>query len=87
MAKSTELAVAAFLRLLGWLFAESGKKCMPFDVSCSALGVTLDLSQSELLLCRICNTEKRIAELKQEILALVEEAPTWKKSAQGTAIE
>ena len=71
MARSTELAVSAFLRLLGWLFAEPGKKCVPIDVSCSALGVALDLSQSDLLRCRIWNTEKRITELKQEILALI----------------
>ena len=82
MAKSTELAVAAFLRLLGWLFAESGKKCMPFDETCSALGVTFDLSYSTSLQCRICNTDKRILELKQEILAFVANGKLGKVSAQ-----
>ncbi len=46
LSSSTSLAVEALFKLTGWLFAEEGKKCVPFSPSCQALGVRIDLSRS-----------------------------------------
>eukprot|EP00435_Cladocopium_sp_Y103_P061402 s464_g23.t1 len=67
LAKSTDLAVCALFKLLGWLFAQEGRKCVPFGMQCEALGVIFDLTQSECGTCLVSNTAARIAELKAEV--------------------
>ena len=44
--RSSELTASALFRLLGWAFAEDGRKCVPLAKSCEALGVIFDLSLS-----------------------------------------
>ena len=46
LASNMDNSIVLLFRLLGWIFAESGDKCMPFGKLCDALGVTLDLSKS-----------------------------------------
>jgi len=67
LAKSTELSVAALFNLLGWIFAQEGRKCVPFNSTCEALGVVLDLSESSSALAKVYNTQSRVAEIKAEI--------------------
>ena len=71
LSRSTELSVVALFKLLGWAFAESGKKCVPFDSQCSALGVVFDLSESESKVCKVSNTLRRVEELASDILAVI----------------
>ena len=46
LAGSPELSAIALLKLLGWIFAEDGRKCNLFAVRCEALSVVFDLSDS-----------------------------------------
>ena len=72
LAKNTELSVAALFNLLGWLFAQEGRKCMPFSAQCEALGVILDLSESLSGIAKVYNTKSRIEEIKAEIERILE---------------
>lgn len=40
---------------------------MPFNSTCEALGVVLDLSESSSALAKVYNTQSRVAEIKAEI--------------------
>ena len=82
LCRNAELAVSGLFRLLGWRFAESGKKCVPFDDSCAALGVVFDLSCSGNYICKVANTEKRIAELSEAIRAAITAGKLNKLEAQ-----
>ena len=82
LARSTELAIESLFRLLGWKFAESGKKYVPFDKVGEALGVKFDFGESSNLTCKIANTEKRIAELKAALQEVVESGKIAKGAAQ-----
>ena len=79
---STEQAVTALFRLLGWIFAEEGDKAQPFDLHCSALGVVFDLGSASTGKALICNTESRKVELCEELLKVVKEGRLMKKQAQ-----
>ena len=46
----------ALFELLGWDYARDGRKCVPFGVSCEALGVILDLEGSQRGVAHILNT-------------------------------
>eukprot|EP00435_Cladocopium_sp_Y103_P070794 s702_g36.t1 len=72
LSRSTELTVSALFKLLGWLFAQEGRKCVPFGETCEALGVVFDLSQSKLGVCKITNTAARVEELQGEIQRILE---------------
>lgn len=54
-------------KVTGWIFAESGKKCVPFSDTCEALGVLFTMCNSENPVCLISNTERRIAEICEEL--------------------
>jgi len=65
-----ESSVNLFFQLLGWVVSED--KSNAFDHVTKALGLVIDLSDCQLLKCRICNTEERQSELKvflDEVLA------------------
>ena len=82
LARSTELAIESLFRLLGWKFAESGKKYVPFSLVGEALGVKFDLSESECGICKVANTEKRIDELRTALLEVVGAGKIAKVAAQ-----
>jgi len=63
LAKSSELSAIALFKLLGWVFAEEGRKCKPSSDSCEALGVVFDLKDSGKFVCRISNTASRVEEI------------------------
>ena len=55
LARSSELSAVALFKLLGWIFAEEGRKCKPFSETCEALGVIFDLSASDRYVCKVSN--------------------------------
>lgn len=63
LAASTALAIESLFKLTGWVFAETGKKCMPFAPTCQALGVLIDLSKSSQGVSFVSNTESRVDEV------------------------
>lgn len=82
LAKSTEATVISLLKLLGWLFAEDGRKCEPFNTFCDALGVVFDLSESCSGICKIGNTASRIEEICAEIQRILEKGALTQTEAQ-----
>eukprot|EP00435_Cladocopium_sp_Y103_P008039 s5736_g2.t1 len=79
---SSQLTVAALFKLTGWLFAETGDKCKPFDECCEALGVLFNLSQSGMRIATVHNTASRIEELCAFIDKVMEERSLNSKTAQ-----
>ena len=47
LARSAELTAGSLFKLLGWIFAEEGRKCKPFDLQCEALGVLFERKLEE----------------------------------------
>ena len=67
-ADGTHRVVTALLEVLGWRYASEGHKAAGFSETLSALGVDILLAQIHLGRVYICNTERRVAELKSLIL-------------------
>jgi hypothetical protein len=82
LAKSSELSAIALFKLLGWVFAEEGRKCKPFSDSCEALGVVFDLKDSGKFVRRISNTASRVEEISEEIRRLLETGFITQSEAQ-----
>lgn len=72
LSRSAEASAQALLRLLGWVFAEDGRKAAPFDTNCKALGVCFVFDDSGAGRCEIKNTPERIQELCKDLMLLVE---------------
>ena len=70
LATNTEQCIVSLFKLTGWAFAESGKKCHPFDCRCEALGVVIDLQNSINGEACISNTKNRVDELVNDLRAL-----------------
>ena len=79
---STEQAVTALFKLLGWIFAEEGDKAQPFDMRCSALGVVFNLGSASTGKALVCNTESRRLELCEDIAQVVSGGRLSSKQAQ-----
>ena len=82
LAKSAEQAAISLFKLTGWLFAEEGRKCVPFGAKCEALGVEFDLSGTSKLNACIRNTESRVAELVHDLEAVISSKVLSSKQAQ-----
>ena len=82
LARSSELSAAALFKLLGWIFAEEGRKCMPFGETCEALGVIFDLSSSDQFICKVSNTASRVEEISGEIQRLLDTGFIMQAEAQ-----
>ena len=82
LSKSSELIAFALFKLLGWIFAEDGRKCKPFSSSCEALGVIFDLSESNNYICKVSNTASRIEEISTEIQKLLNAGSITQVDAQ-----
>lgn len=67
LARSTELTIVSLFKLIGWDFAETGKKCVPFELTTEVLGVRIDATESELGTIRVANTPSRVEELVAEL--------------------
>ena len=68
LAAQTDAAIATFLKLLGWSFAESGDKAKSSAECLTALGVCVNLrcmSSGRIFFTR---TESRVVELKSAIV-------------------
>ena len=63
----THRTIDAFFTLLGWAYAKEGKKCQAYSESFSALGVCFVIADMHLGRIVICNTEKRIQQLREAI--------------------
>ena len=59
--------VCKFLKLLGWTFATEGSKACPFASRVDALGITIDLSESQRGIVKFANTARRRQELTSVI--------------------
>ena len=79
---NTQLAIIAFFKLTGWLFAEDGDKCMPFGAMCEGLGVVFYLEHSSVGVAKICNTASRVTELCADIDKVLSERVLSSKTAQ-----
>ena len=82
LSKSTEATIVSLFRLLGWVFAEEGEKCMPFDSLFDALGVSFDLSASHLGSVSVRNTETRVVELCNDLQEILDKGSLGSKQAQ-----
>lgn len=82
LARCTELSVESLFKMLGWLFAEDGDKCQPFDNTCNALGVLFSLKDSAAGCARVHNTQKRIDEVCAEIDEVITAGKLTMKAAQ-----
>ena len=60
---NTGSAVASLLKILGWIFATSGKKASPFSSSCRALGIVFNLQLSGSGVAELANTGERVKEI------------------------
>ena len=82
LAACTESTVVTLFKLLGWVFAEDGDKCVPFADACDALGVFFNLGSSNLGCALAQNTEVRVAELCADLQAVLKEGHLGAKQAQ-----
>ena len=82
LAKSSELAASSLFKLLGWAFAEEGRKCVPFGLECEALGVVFNLTESSSGVCAVYNTEARVLEITAEINRILEQGHISQVEAQ-----
>ena len=82
LVNSTQLAITAFFKLTGWLFAEDGDKCSPFGFTCEALGVVFNLHDSALGVAKICNTASRVNELCEDLEEVLRTKVLSSKAAQ-----
>jgi hypothetical protein len=82
LSKNSELTAFVFFKLLGWIFAEDGRKCKPFSSSCEAFGVIFDLSESNNYTCKVSNTASRIEEISTEIQKLLNAGSITQVDAQ-----
>lgn len=80
--QSTEITISALFKLLGWIFAEEGEKCVPFSEVCDALGVSFNLTLSGKGLASVCNTQARVEELCCDLQRILEEGSLGSKPAQ-----
>ncbi|CAK8994255.1 Uncharacterized protein SCF082_LOCUS3853 [Durusdinium trenchii] len=78
MVKSTDAAVTALFRLIGWKFAEEGEKCQQFSSEVSALGIKVCLKDFSRGKVYFDNTEKR----KQDLSDLIQETLKSKNVTQ-----
>ena len=70
-AQNTDVTVSAFFKLLGWLFAETGDKGLPFASDFNALGVHVICTRSLHGVVEFGNTSKRIDELSETIRCII----------------
>lgn len=82
LARSSELTASSLFKLLGWIFAEEGRKCLPFGQECEALGVVFNLSKSGEGVCLVYNTESRVQEISAEIHRILEQGQISQIEAQ-----
>ena len=82
LSRCTELSVTAIFKLLGWVFAEEGDKSKPFSSCCEALGVVFCLAETPNGFASVCNTQKRVDELANEIAEVIAQRKLQRKQAQ-----
>ena len=68
---NTEQTVTLLFKLLGWKFAEEGDKAEAFSREFGALGIRINLEDTDKSLVKFTNTEKRSSELVNTISELL----------------
>ena len=71
-AQNTEVTVSAYFKLIGWLFAETGGKGLPFSEEFNALGVHVACQRSIHGVVEFSNTARRVEELCSAIQEVLE---------------
>ena len=82
LTRSTELTIVTLFKMLGWDFAETGKKCVPFDETTEVLGVHIDASLSSAGKICVKNTQSRISELTSDLELIVSSKLIHRTTAQ-----
>jgi hypothetical protein len=82
LARSSELTASSLFKLLGWIFAEEGRKCLPFGQECEALGVVFNLVKSGEGVGLVYNTEYTGEEISAEIHRILEQGQISQIEAQ-----
>ena len=82
LAKSSELTAGSLFKLLGWILAQEGRKCRPFNAQCEALGVLFELKDSCAGICYLTNAAARVDEISAEIHRLIEQGFVTQLEAQ-----
>ena len=72
LTSNTSSSVSSLLKLLGWIFATSGKKASPFGPSCKALGIVFDMKLSSLGVAELANTGERVTELCELLTSVID---------------
>ena len=81
LAKSTEDTFQVLLDLLGWDFDKEGDKAGKMGQHVSALGVSIDLSQTADGIVKVENTERRKQELSERIAEVLRQGKLSKNDA------
>ena len=83
LAQNTDDTVSAYFKLLGWLFAETGGKGLPFADEFNALGVHILCNRSMHSVIEFSNTPKRVKELSDAIRTVVQRGSISSKEASS----
>ena len=76
-ARAARSALEAFMKVLGWEYAEAEHKSLPFSNVYNPLGVTVDLSNMERGIISISNKSERIIDLIASIDSLMERSEPY----------
>ena len=80
--ENCDKTITCIFKLTGWLFAEEGRKCMPYSPACEALGVVFDFALSSEGIAQVSNTAARVDELVAELECVAAEGKLSQKRAQ-----
>ena len=81
VAGSSRTFMEGLLKALGWQFAESGKKALPYAPVFHALGVTLDVSACGRGKLTVSNKKGRVEELKKDAARILDAGLITKQEA------
>ena len=82
-AKSSRAFMEGLLKVLGWKFAEQGKKAKPHAPVFDALGVTLDLTACRKGSIKVYNKKSRVADLKLDASRILDKGEIRKAEASS----
>ena len=82
LANNTEAAFTILLDMLGWVFDRSGTKADAFSTTIAALGVIFDLAGTPSGSFKVCNTEKKLAEVLSMLAEISRKGSLTRKEAE-----
>ena len=82
LSSNTEAAFTVLLDMLGWSFDRTGTKADAFSTTIAALGVIFDLAGTPSGSFKVCNTEKRLAEVLSMLAEISRKGSLTRKEAE-----